>query len=408
MEESFLHFIWKYQRYNRLDLKTVQGEPLKIIHPGFEHTSAGPDFRMARLTIDSLEWAGPVEIHVRSSDWYNHLHQKDPNYNSVILHVVWIDDRPVRALGRSIPTLELKNLVHRITLDRWRELQADMHWIPCAPFLEELNSRFLWAKHWERLAIERLEKSKSAWNLRLQFNQNHWEETLYQFMARSFGLKENAEPLEQLARATPLRTLKRERGNWDRLYAMMVGQAGWLSTDKRNQFPKDFISHYSALQKKYKLIPIEPHLWRFGGVRPSNFPTVRLEQWVVLYNHQPNMISFLLELDHLSDWFEFASRVLGKGFGRQKSITIALNAIIPFFFFYGQWLGDDSLQEKALNWFQDCPKENNKITRAFRQYHIPISNALESQAAIHQFHQYCRPKKCVLCGIGKKVLNRSE
>lgn len=408
MEESFLHFIWKYKKYNRNDLKTVQAESVSVIDPGFEHTSAGPDFRMARVIIDGTEWAGAVEIHVRSSDWYRHKHQTDPNYDSVILHVVWTDDRPVRAKGALIPTLELESLVPRITLDRWNELRADMHWIPCEPFLAELENSFIWSKHWERMAIERLETNEGSWNMRLNANHNHWEETLFQLIGRSFGLKENADPMEQLGRYTPLRILKRERGNFNNVFALYLGQAGLLLSAKKNKWPKAYSEQYATLRKKYWLEPLPEHLWRFGGIRPPNFPTARLKQWLTLYCHTPHLLSHLLELKDLRDWIDFSRKSIGEGFGKEKAYSLAVNAIIPFFFYYGRWTGDLNLQEKALNWLHDCPKENNRITRAFRVRFVPIRNGMESQAAIHQFHQYCRPKKCVLCSIGKKVLNRTK
>lgn len=408
MEESFLHFIWKYQKYNRNDLRTVQTETVSVIHPGFEHTSAGPDFRMARVIIDRTEWAGAVEIHVRSSDWYRHNHQSDPNYDSVILHVVWTDDRPVRAKGERIPTIELESLVPRITLDRWNELRADMHWIPCEPFLAEIENSFLWSKHWERMAIERLEIKQSTWERPLNMNQNHWEETLFQFIGRAFGLKENADPMEQLARCTPLRIFKRERGNFAVLKALYFGQAGWLEGRNKKKWPNAYSVHYAAFRNKYRLSPMKEHLWKFGGIRPSNFPTVRLEQWLLLYFHTPHLLAQLLELKKLKDWIDFSQNCIGKGFGKAKGYSLAINTIIPFFFYYGRWSGDLRLQEKALNWLHDCPKENNRITRAFGERSVPIRNGMDSQAAIHQFHQYCRPKKCVLCSIGKKVLNRTE
>jgi hypothetical protein len=51
-------------------------------------------------------WNGLVEVHLKSSDWYRHNHHLDPNYENVILHVVWERDVEVAyPNGKNIPTL---------------------------------------------------------------------------------------------------------------------------------------------------------------------------------------------------------------------------------------------------------------------------------------------------------------
>ena len=49
-----------------------------------------------------------MEIHVKSSDWNRHGHNKDEAYNNVILHVVAVNDMPVsNANGDPVTTLEI-------------------------------------------------------------------------------------------------------------------------------------------------------------------------------------------------------------------------------------------------------------------------------------------------------------
>ncbi len=72
----------------------------------------GPIFLMHNLSIGTQIWAGNVEIHVKSSDWYVHHHETDTAYDSVILHVVWEHNMEIyRKDNTPIPTLELKNYV---------------------------------------------------------------------------------------------------------------------------------------------------------------------------------------------------------------------------------------------------------------------------------------------------------
>src|ERR1044072_4091106 len=95
MKEDFLHYIWRFKKFNVLDLKTVQGEDVTITHSGQYLEQEGPDFFNAQLVIGSQKWAGNVEIHIKSSDWYIHNHERDEAYDNVILHVVWEHDTEV-------------------------------------------------------------------------------------------------------------------------------------------------------------------------------------------------------------------------------------------------------------------------------------------------------------------------
>ena len=72
--EDLLQFIWEAQLFDRHGLRTVDGRPVEVLHPGRIQRDAGPDLRDARLRIGGLEWAGTVEVHVRSSEWARHGH----------------------------------------------------------------------------------------------------------------------------------------------------------------------------------------------------------------------------------------------------------------------------------------------------------------------------------------------
>ena len=111
ISEKLLHYIWKNQWFAKENLETVQKKAVSIINQGFPHQDAGPDFKQAIIKIGGVTWAGNVEIHIRSSDWYKHEHQNDMKYKSVILHVVYEHDREVFIEEKApLPALELKSL----------------------------------------------------------------------------------------------------------------------------------------------------------------------------------------------------------------------------------------------------------------------------------------------------------
>lgn len=73
MTESFVHYLWK-NNLLKPELQTTSGQPITIIQPGIHNEDAGPDFIQAIIKIEDEIWAGNVEIHLHTSDWYKHWH----------------------------------------------------------------------------------------------------------------------------------------------------------------------------------------------------------------------------------------------------------------------------------------------------------------------------------------------
>ena len=118
--ENILHFIWKYKLFNPLDLLTTDNQPLQLINFGTHNLDSGPDFFNAKIKIIDTIWVGNVEIHIKSSDWLKHQHQKDKAYDNVILHVVWEHDAPIYRTNQTLlPVLELKTLVNPQILENY-------------------------------------------------------------------------------------------------------------------------------------------------------------------------------------------------------------------------------------------------------------------------------------------------
>ena len=106
MTEDYLHFLWNNKRILAPDLTLVNGNALTVLSFGnYNKYLKGPDFNFAAIELDGIKFYGPIEIHVKSSDWYAHKHHLDSNYNSVILHVVYEHDKEVVQDGRHLPVL---------------------------------------------------------------------------------------------------------------------------------------------------------------------------------------------------------------------------------------------------------------------------------------------------------------
>src|ERR1044071_8790162 len=105
MQEDLLQYIWQFQYFNKTGLLTSSEEAIQIIHPGSHNSNQGPDFTSAKIKINETLWAGNVELHINSSDWNLHDHSADPNFNNIILHVVWNHDAVIKDPGgNDLPT----------------------------------------------------------------------------------------------------------------------------------------------------------------------------------------------------------------------------------------------------------------------------------------------------------------
>src|SRR4051812_13486499 len=158
MNEKLLHFIWKFRLFRQTELQTTAGDKVHVLNPGIHNHDAGADFQNAKVKVGDTLWAGNVEIHLNSADWFLHQHQNDAAYNNVILHVVYETGgkTALRKNGEAIPTLELKGLINENTLYRYEEISKGKKWIPCETFFKSVDD-FTVKNFFERLLIERLE-----------------------------------------------------------------------------------------------------------------------------------------------------------------------------------------------------------------------------------------------------------
>ena len=88
--------------------------PWPLLRAGRAGRGPGPDVREAAFHgPDGVVRCGDVEVHLTASDFVRHGHLQDPAYADVALHLVWVDDRPLRGApqplpgGGSAPTVEV-------------------------------------------------------------------------------------------------------------------------------------------------------------------------------------------------------------------------------------------------------------------------------------------------------------
>ena len=420
MTEEFLQFVWEQKLFNTGNLKTVTGKTLEIIEAGTLNTDSGPDFFNARIKMDNTIWAGNIEIHKMASDWYRHQHQEDEAYDTVILHVVHrYDQQILRSDGEEIPTLVLPVPDH--VLANYQQLINSAAWIPCQEKIH-LMDEFVLKIGFNRLMIERLQERTSEITERLKQNNHDWNETFYQLLARSFGFKTNAVPFELLAKSTPPGILGKHRDNLLQLEALLFGQSGLLHQELLgdNHYLK-LRAEYEFLAGKYHLKPIAGYLWKFLRIRPVNFPTIRIAQFAALFYKNDRIFSILNEnisLSQLKELFNVTAspywnnhyrfnQVSGNGpkhLGETAADGLIINCVIPFIFVYGEQTEKYFLKDKALEWLDQLPSEENLIVSGWNNLGIFASTAFESQALLQLKNRYCDRKRCLHCHIGSKLI----
>ncbi|HRH37573.1 MAG TPA: DUF2851 family protein, partial [Flavobacteriales bacterium] len=205
--EDLLQFIWEQRMFDQRNLRTTDGRDVEVLKAGRIQQDSGPDLSDARIRIDDQLWAGNVEVHLRSSEWNAHGHTRDPAYDSVVLHVVYEHDVEVHtSSGAVIPTVELYPRISTESIKLYHALMRGKGFVPCSGLVQgvDMAKTSAWL---ERMLIHRLErKTKEVEALYLKLA-NDPAETLYHMLARSFGLKVNAEPFSMLAHALPLKVI---------------------------------------------------------------------------------------------------------------------------------------------------------------------------------------------------------
>jgi len=147
--EYLLQAIWQHQRLQRDQLRTLDGKPVRILHPGFCSREGGPDFREAMVQIgDASPVSGDIEVDLRSSGWHAHGHDTNPAFRKVILHVVWEAEHPadngppVLTLARSLDA-SLGELSLWLGSEGAQELPAELRGKCCGPLRELSESQLL-------------------------------------------------------------------------------------------------------------------------------------------------------------------------------------------------------------------------------------------------------------------------
>ena len=428
MKEEYIHYIWKYGTFDASGLLTTEGEEIEILSKGMLNSNAGPDFLNAKIKIGKTIWAGNVEMHLRSSDWERHLHQNDPAYDNVILHVVVMHDKDIlNSKGNTFPTLSLSSRISTDHFGQYKKLVGNKESIACSELVGSIDP-FIVNTMKEKAVVNRLERKTKIHLEDLERTGNDWQQLLYEMLAGNFGFKINSAPFEELAKRTPLNILLKHINDPLQIEAIVFGQAGFLESEIDEKYPVSLKREYQFLKQKYDLKPLSLSSWKFMRMRPANFPTIRLAQFAAYLIKNRGLTEFDFKGFNKDDWkhsFEITinnywdthyrfgepSKLIKKQFGISSFNNIVINTICRFLFVQGVYLQNDKLKERGLGLLLAMPTEDNSIITKWKEIGVSSKNSCDSQSLLELKNEWCDRKRCLNCVIGNhvmKTLSRSR
>ncbi|WP_310990962.1 DUF2851 family protein [Aequorivita marina] len=421
MREDFLHYVWKFQKFDVGEFFTSNNESLHIQNPGHHNLNSGPDFFNSQIAVGGQLWAGNVEIHLKSSDWYAHGHETDAAYDNVILHVVWQHDAEIfRKDGTVIPTFVIKKHVPKNTLYQYQNLfSKERKWINCERDFAAVPDFTI--QNWlERLYFERLQQKEVFLLKELKSSNNHWEALLFRMLCKNFGLKVNAESFFSIAKSVDFSVVvKCSHGQKD-LEALFLGQSGLLEGETEDAYFKQLQANYEFLKHKFNLRKEGVIAPKFFRLRPPNFPSIRLAQLAMLYYKTKNLFSRVIAINDVQDFYAIFNISASAywdthyNFGvsstkRKKRLTkqfidlLIINTILPVKFTHAVQQGKD-VSEEILRLASSISSEKNTIVKKFNSLKKVAFNAAQSQALLQLKNEYCDKNKCLQCAIGNAIV----
>jgi hypothetical protein len=397
--ERLLQAAWLHQRLRRDRLTTTDGKTVRIFHPGYANPEGGPDFSGAVIQIgEDSPRSGDVEIDLHAGNWHAHGHDSNPNFQKVLLHVVWSDTRPVagappRLCLSGLLDAPLSELCLWLESEPLRRFPESLRGQCCVPLLESDEKQVTEVL---REAAGVRFQTKTAY-LRTRAQRVGWEQCLWEGLFRVLGYKHNAWPMQNLAES-------RER--WVcgvdsvlGLQARLFGISGLLPFEMArgpaggDSYLRCIWDRWWRERQEFSDCILPRRAWKFRGVRPANLPQrrlalaahwlaagdmlERLEHWCTREWPEAALLGSLrqildVERDEFWSWhWTFGSVRLRRAqplLGDARVTDLAVNVILPWLWIRAVAGKNGKLQRLIeRRYFAWPPAQDNSVVRLTRQ-----------------------------------------
>ena len=434
--EKFVSHVWDGGHFIKTNLRAKDGRELEILHPGEWNTDAGADFRNARIKIDGETFIGDIEIHVKNSDWRIHHHDRNPKYNSTILHVAFWDGGisllTRKQNGEYIPTLILCDYIDRSIGRMWRIIENEENPCPHSVTISSMNPELL-REILNQTGAERLIAKSKKFDE--QIGIKGVDQTLYEGIMDALGYSKNREQFRQLAEKVPVELLIGQTP--ETIQAILFGVAGLLPSEKKlNKETKQYLNIIIPLWERFAPqfcnVPMSADDWVFFRLRADNFPTRRIAgiSYVLAgcdgsSGDTPLLTKFLNPLaetgktssklrkilmpEAIGYWarhYSFGDKKHKQSkflIGKNRADDIIINVILPMLLACSQ---ESKLRESVIGLYTGYTAlQDNRITRFFSErvfrsieiYRSTANSASRQQGLIHIYKWFCEVQNCDNC-----------
>ena len=395
--ERLIARLWQKRAARETQLRTEAGARLRVVYPGLSSGAAGPDFRNALLEIEGVGLVrGDVEIHVRQQDWESHGHNRDPNYNGVVLHAVLGAESPTTVMqsGRQAPVVSLAALLDggdsneaELNPGLWKVLRQRGYQQPDS--VEGMSALL------DRAGDDRF-LARSDVCLKFLKEQGP-DQVLYEGLMEGLGYRFNQQPFVKLAMRAPYATLARAAlavSKEDRAQALeswLLAISGFTSLGPVENTRLPRVGFGS---------PLSQDEWHCFRVRPSNHPRRRIAGGAVLLDRflGEGLTAGLERAAEESNPGKLLSALMVAGgsnrkealIGRGRAGDLAINVVLPFLHGLATGSGQSCRSRGYLDLYHRFGKlQENELTREMARqlmdpaWHGALTNARQQQGLLH-------------------------
>ena len=387
--EKLLHWIWQNRRFNFRDLKTIDGQKVRVHDTGQVNKSDGPDFLSAEVSIGNLRWFGNIELHWSLSDWKAHRHHTDPNYDNVVLHVVFnaTESRSYRRDETRIPTLCLAPHLSQ-PLQSFLEQYQSKPELPCAGQLSFISDK-AFAKQLQKAHKEYFEQKVddllAFYDASLPPSRA-WIKMLITGLFDGLGISHNRQQMRRLADLLHKENIDPLSKNTLRIRALTLSG---INTNGNNTTQKSIS-------------------WKHKGCRPGNHPRLRIQQGAELY-WQIHDHPFEQWLQHNPKklWQKLLDDIQTKpGLGQERASILFGTVFLPSMYFLGNLFFKEALKNQCWSlWQKHEAHIPPSLLRLFDNTDVSPSLYKRKLGSIHQLRSYCRPRNCQDCKVFKSIIS---
>lgn len=384
-KEDLLQWIWEHKRFSFAKLKLVTGESLKILKSGNRNSGAGPDFKNASLIISDLKWHGDVEIHVDEESWFSHKHHLDPNYNSVVLHVVY----KTSGSGK-------------------RALRSDQTF----PFTFDISNAI-------QMPLHRLMSSKQSGNLECSGNISFINPEAFKKQVEKAGKEyffyktgqlmkfyEPSLPPSQAILKMLVTSLYDSLGvphNRSGMLELCSNVFGKYPSQK--EMPPSIHNFIEEVQ--HFAFSGKPGVcWQPGAGRPYNHPANRVKQAAAF--HYIVMVSGPGKLlkNGISCWKVWCDELPQSSKPGSQTLQMLFQTVfLPALYLAGQIFHSDNLMKTSYHeWQIGQINTPGSIIKIFRKAGFNPDTLKNEPGLVHHYKRYCSEKNCTNCEVFKKAI----